>query len=101
MTWQGRNPVKPESLTIDFINANDWWQWRSELQDSDSTTPVNGRFYHTGNGGKTYSETNPDRILQELLQKGQNVIELDFTDSKIGWVLVHSKDSSSNTKLRS
>ncbi|OLN28952.1 WD40/YVTN/BNR-like repeat-containing protein [Desulfosporosinus metallidurans] len=100
LTWQSRKPVKPESLTIDFINANDWWHWRSEHRDTGSTAPVNGKLYHTSNGGKTWSETNPDKTLQELLQKGQNIMELDFADCKIGWVLVRSKDSSPNTLLK-
>ena len=100
LTWQSRKPVQAEGIAVDFVNTNEWWYWRSEPRDTGSTAPVQGKLYHTIDGGKTWSEISPDKTLQELLQKGQNIMDLDFADNKTGWVLVSSKDTSPNILLK-
>lgn len=100
LTWQCRNPVDYGDTAVDFVNADEWWYWQLEPRDSRSTTPAKGKFCHTSDGGKTWSEISPDNTLKELLQQGQNIMEVDFFDSKTGWMLVASRNASSNTLLK-
>jgi photosystem II stability/assembly factor-like uncharacterized protein len=100
LTWQCRNPVDYGDTAVDFVNADEWWYWQLEPQDSRSTVPAKGKFCHTSDGGKTWSEISLDNTLKELLQQRQNIIEINFFDSKTGWMLVESRDASSITLLK-
>jgi photosystem II stability/assembly factor-like uncharacterized protein len=100
LTWQDMKIIKGLNVTADFVNSNEWWYWGSQPPNSFSTAPVLGKFYNSTNGGSTWQVINPDKALNKLLEKGQNIIEVDFIDNKTGWVLVSSESNSLNTLFK-
>lgn len=86
-SWQSAKPLQPWGV-MDFISANDGWIWTSEPRDSGSTAPVKGMLYSTNDGGQRWKTIIPDQTLQEFLEKGQDIQQLDFVTDKIGWALL-------------
>lgn len=86
-SWQSAKPLRSWGV-MDFISANDGWIWTSEPRDSGSTASVKGTLYSTNDGGETWKTIIPDQALQEFLEKGQDIQQLDFVTDKIGWALL-------------
>lgn len=86
-TWQSGKPTQPMGMT-DFRNPDEGWQWRPEPRDSGSTAPVKGELYRTSDGGQTWAAVSPSGVLQQLLENGQDIEELEFINENTGWVLV-------------
>jgi|GEM_PF-756213 len=85
-TWQSANPLRQG--VMDFISANDGWIWISEPRETGSTAPVKGMLYRTGDGDQNWTTIRPDQTLQEFLEKGQDIQQLEFVTDKIGWALL-------------
>lgn len=99
-TWQAIKTIPGLKTPTNFVNSKEWWCWSSNPHDSNSTAPVQGNFYTTDNAGETWKEINPDKTLSELLDKGQNISEIDFIDSKTGWVLMSANDIAPHTLFK-
>jgi photosystem II stability/assembly factor-like uncharacterized protein len=89
-TWQSRPPLNPWGI-VDFLNANEGWYWPWEPPGSPTAppgAPVKGKLYRTTDGCMTWTGIEPDQTLKTFLDQGLNITQLDFIDSRTGWVLL-------------
>jgi photosystem II stability/assembly factor-like uncharacterized protein len=85
-TWQPTMPVKFDGVW-NFISAQKGWLWSPEPHSSNSTAPVKGILYRTGDGGETWNSLPADNGLEKYLTHGEDIVQLDFVDEDCGWAI--------------
>lgn len=91
-TWRAGKPLQAQGL-MDFTSASDGWAWIPEPRDLGSNAPLKGYLYHTADGGQTWEAIGPDHVLQSFLQKGDDIVELNFVTKSYGWLLLREPDA--------
>lgn len=94
-TWQAGKPLQSLGL-MDFISASDGWAWVSKARNYGLTNQIKGKFYHTVDGGKTWTDINmdtaSDRLFKKLFEMGYDIIDLNFVTNSTGWILLRESD---------
>jgi photosystem II stability/assembly factor-like uncharacterized protein len=80
--------VRNEASGITFVNDQEGWL----LKD--------GLLSHTLDRGATWQQLAVDPVLAEALKAYPYVGKIEFTDSKIGWLLVKNEDGSQSRLLQ-
>ncbi|MEK4358437.1 YCF48-related protein [Paenibacillus sp. FSL M7-1455] len=93
-TWNFANFGLPaseglnQSLRPAFINANEGWAL------------VGSTLYHTVDQGKTWAAIPENEALKEKLQEYPEVVKLQFSSPKVGWLLIGNSEQRSSRLLQ-
>lgn len=95
VSWQPTTPVKSSFRAFSFTTASEGWVWSEEPRmNSDS---AKGKLYRTKDGGVSWMPVKAEKGLDELLQRGERIVQLDFVDSRYGWAV--ALDNSLHTQF--
>ncbi|MCJ8012461.1 YCF48-related protein [Paenibacillus sp. KQZ6P-2] len=84
----GKSGGLNQSLRPSFISASEGWAL------------IDSVLYHTVDQGKTWSVVSDNQMIREMLQEYPEVVKLQFTSSKVGWMLVQNTEKKSSRLLQ-
>ncbi|MDR0267561.1 hypothetical protein [Paenibacillus sp.] len=77
-----------QTVQPSFINANEGWAL------------VNNMLYHTVDQGKIWSANNDNQMLRDRLREYPEVVKLQFSSPRVGWLLIENSDLKSSRLLQ-
>lgn len=96
LLYRSAGPGEPWELlsylqgTPVFMPTGHGWAWAGEPRTPGNKAPTTGAFRVTTDGGKTWAGLAPDATLQQVLDQGYNVGQLDFVSARVGWAIVRA-----------